>query len=165
MKSLFTTIVLSGLVSSAAVASADPVAAPEPAYGQAGCGLGSVLFGSKPGFVQVFAATTNYSLGTQIFGITSGTSNCGATSGAIAAKSFIESNRTAFAKDVSRGSGETIANLTTLGGCADRQRVGEHLQRNFKTIFPGTTASDTDVSAAAITSLKSDKTLACSQLL
>jgi len=165
MKSLFTTIVLSGLIAGTGIAGADPVAAPAPAYGQAGCGLGSVLFGSKPGFVQILAATTNYSFGSQVFGITSGTSNCGATSGAIAAKSFIESNRTAFAKDVSRGSGETVANLATLGGCADRQRVGEHLQRNFKAIFPAPTASDTDVSAAAITALKSDKTLACSQLL
>ena len=28
-------------------------------YGDAGCGLGSILFGAKPGFVQVFASTTN----------------------------------------------------------------------------------------------------------
>src|SRR6266545_2071443 len=49
----------------------------EPSYGLAGCGLGSMLIGSKPGIVQIFAATTNGSFGTQTFGITSGTSNCG----------------------------------------------------------------------------------------
>ena len=42
-------------------------------YGIAGCGLGSVLFGTSGG---VFAYTTNSSSGNQVFGITSGTSNC-----------------------------------------------------------------------------------------
>ena len=42
----------------------------EPTYGLAGCGLGSMLIGSKPGIVQIFASTTNGSFGTQTFGIT-----------------------------------------------------------------------------------------------
>ena len=47
-----------------------------PAYGPAGCGLGSIVMGSKPGFMQVFAASTNGCSGSQTFGITTGTSNC-----------------------------------------------------------------------------------------
>lgn len=134
-------------------------------YGAAGCGLGSIVFGNKPGFMQVFAATTNGTLGSQTFGITSGTSNCNSSApGGMAARQFIETNRQAFAKDVSRGSGETIASLATLGGCRDTQAVGVTLQKSFTTIFPDASASDTDVSAAAVASLKSDKTLACTSL-
>jgi hypothetical protein len=157
-------ILLSGFV--AGTAAADPApAAPAPAYGTAGCGLGSMVFGSKPGLVQILALTSNETLGSQLFGITSGTSNCGDTSGGtVAAKSFIESNREAFAKDVSRGSGETIANLATLGGCADARGVAQNLQRNFKQIFPSARAADTEISAAAIHALASDKTLACTKL-
>ena len=47
-------------------------------YGEAGCGLGSLLFGTQSGPIQIFAATTNNSSYNQAFGITSGTSNCDA---------------------------------------------------------------------------------------
>ncbi len=46
-------------------------------YGTAGCGLGSMAFGNQKGAIQILAATTNGLFGTQTFGITSGTSNCG----------------------------------------------------------------------------------------
>ena len=45
-------------------------------YGDAGCGLGSIVFGSEQGGVQVLAATTNGTFYSQTFGITTGTSNC-----------------------------------------------------------------------------------------
>lgn len=135
------------------------------AYGTAGCGLGSIVFGSKPGFMQVFAATTN-GTGFQTFAITSGTSNCDSSAkNQIAARAFVESNREAFAKDVSRGSGETITTLTSISGCSDSAAVGVSLQKNFKRIFPNAAATNTDVSAAAVESLKQDKTLACSRLI
>src|SRR5438045_3839779 len=103
-------------------------------YGAAGCGLGSIVLGNKGGFMQVFAATTNGTFGSQTFGITSGTSNCADTGGGSAsAKAFIETNRPALAKDISRGSGETIQNLSTLGGCSNPAAVGATLQKNFKT--------------------------------
>jgi len=134
-------------------------------YGTAGCGLGSIVFGSKPGFMQVFAATTN-GTGFQTFAITSGTSNCDSSAGGgMAARKFVESNREAFAKDVSRGSGETIQTLASMGGCSDSTAVGVSLQKNFKRIFPSAAVTNTDVSAAAVDSLKQDKTLACSKLI
>lgn len=137
----------------------------EPTYGTAGCGLGSMLIGSKPGIVQIFASTTNGLLGTQTFGITSGTSNCNSSApSGMAARQFIETNRQAFAKDASRGSGETIVSLATLSGCRDAKAVGVTLQKNFTVIFPGASASDTDVSTAAVSSLKADKSLACTAL-
>lgn len=135
-------------------------------YGTAGCGLGSILFGNKPGIIQVFAATTNGSFGTQTFGITSGTSNCGSqTVMVIATKQFIETNREAFAKDVSRGSGETIDTIASMGGCADSAAVGASLQKNFKSIFPTSQTSNTQVSVTALDSLKADKQLGCAKLI
>jgi hypothetical protein len=134
-------------------------------YGAAGCGLGSMVFGNKPGMVQILAATTNGTFASQTFGITSGTSNCtDAGGGTASAAAFIESNRDALAKDISRGSGETIKNLSTLSGCTDPAAVGSVLQRNFKAIFPAADATNVQVSGAVVNVLRSEKSLACSKL-
>jgi hypothetical protein len=135
-------------------------------YGTAGCGLGSVIIGNKPGIVQIFAATTNGTFANQTFGITSGTLNCGGGPGTVqTAKQFIETNREAFAKDVSRGSGETIDNLVALAGCSDPKTVGATLQANFRAIFPSAGVKDTTVSANAVSVLQSDRALQCSKLI
>jgi hypothetical protein len=135
-------------------------------YGMAGCGLGSIVLGNKPGIMQIFAATTNGTFGSQTFGITSGTSNCSDTAGgAPSAAAFIETNREALAKDISRGNGETIKNLATLSGCGDSMAVGATLQRSFKTIFPSAEISNTQVSSNVIQVLRSEKSLACNRLI
>ncbi len=134
-------------------------------YGMAGCGLGSMAFGSQPGIIQVLAATTNGFFGTQTFGITSGTSNCTDAGGGMAsAKAFIQTNREALAKDISRGGGETVANLATLSGCTNPNAVGGTLQRNFDTIFPSATVSDVQVSEHVVGVLRSDASLSCTRL-
>ena len=134
-------------------------------YGMAGCGLGSILFGSKPGMVQILAATTNATFGSQTFGITTGTSNCtDGGGGLISARAFVETNRGAVAKDISRGSGETIRSLAALGGCADSAAVGTRLQASFKTIFPTAQVSDKTVSANVIGTLRADASLSCKKL-
>jgi hypothetical protein len=138
----------------------------EAAYGTAGCGLGSMAFGSQPGMIQVLAATTNSLFGTQTFGITTGTSNCQLAPGAPApakAKVFIEGNREALAKDISRGQGETVKNLASLAGCADAKEVGAALQKNFKVIFPTATAPSETVVEGVLTTLKTPA-LACTKL-
>ena len=158
-KSLTATVLLSSLLL-ATTASADP-------YGSAGCGLGSILIGNKPGFTQVFAATTNGTSLSQSFGISSGTSNCdagGVPAAGKAAKVFIEANREALAKDIARGSGETIETLAELAGCGDAVKVGASLQKSFKTIFPSSKVSTDQVSSSVITRLQSDAALACKSL-
>ncbi|MDD9965293.1 MAG: DUF3015 family protein [Myxococcales bacterium] len=134
-------------------------------YGTAGCGLGSMIFGDEKGIVQIFAATTNGSSGTQTFGITTGTSNCADSGGGTdSAKAFIETNREAFSKDVARGQGETITNLSALAGCADPRAVGSTLQSSFEAIFPQGDSADTEVSRAVIDTLKAHPELACGLL-
>lgn len=161
-----------------ATASADEKAAPKPAapaaaapasgggakYGPAGCGLGSYLFSPDSGFTQIFATTTNGTSANQTFGITSGTSNCDSGHGdakSASAKVFIQTNREALAKDIARGSGETISSLTQIAGCSSSASVGSSLQRNFKAIFPQASVTDENVAENVVTSLRSDKALAC----
>ena len=135
-------------------------------YGMAGCGLGSIVFGNKPGFIQILAATTNGTFASQTFGITTGTSNCTDTGGgAPSAAAVIQTNREALAKDISRGNGETIKNLATLSGCQDPNAVGATLQKNFKVIFPTADISNTQVSTNVITVLKGETSLSCTRLI
>ncbi|HTV21039.1 MAG TPA: DUF3015 family protein [Polyangiaceae bacterium] len=135
-------------------------------YGPAGCGLGSLIFEPNSGFTQIFAATTNGTFGSQTFGISSGTSNCSDTAGGSAsAKSFVETNRTALAKDIARGQGETIESLSRLGGCASSHAVGASLQKNFDKVFPSAAMSDSEVGNSVVDALRSDATLACHSLI
>jgi Protein of unknown function (DUF3015) len=160
-------LVLSVAAASMLFIAADGGVAKADGYGPAGCGLGAMLIGSKPGIVQIFAATTNGIFANQTFGITSGTLGCGATPAVAvsSAKSYVETNRQIFAKDVARGQGETIANLSQLAGCADTSAVAAKLQANFKTVFPTATVSDTEVSTSTINLLKSDASLQCTKLI
>ncbi len=149
------------LTAAAVLALSANVANAKDTYGDAGCGLGSMAFGNEPGLIQVLAATTNGCFGTQTFGITTGTSNCGASKGAKGARVFIEANREALAKDISRGSGETIGTLTWISGCSDSRSVGAKLQQNFTSIFPDEKVSNEKVTATIRETLKGDKALAC----
>jgi hypothetical protein len=152
-------IVLGALVLVSSVAFAAP-------YGTAGCGLGSMAFGDQKGAIQIVAATLNGLFGTQTFGITSGTSNCGEAAADVhkTAQVFVEANREALAKDMSRGSGETIASLSHIAGCADVKEVGSTLQTNFKAIFPAANVSSEQVTQSLLETLKGDKSLSCSKL-
>jgi hypothetical protein len=132
-------------------------------YGTAGCGLGSLAFGDTPGAIQILASTTNVIFGTQTFGITTGTSNCGTGVFAAGTKNFVEANREALAKDISRGEGEAIGALTLINACQNSHKVGAALQKNFKAIFPSENASNDDVTRAILETLHGDQTLGCGQ--
>ncbi len=133
-------------------------------YGTAGCGLGSLAFGNQKGFIQVVAATLN-GTGVQTFGITTGTSNCEDTSGSRASvETFVETNKLALAKDISRGQGETVANLSSLIGCSDSRAMAARLQKQFNAIFPSVATPADQAADAIIATLKGDKTLVCKKL-
>jgi hypothetical protein len=120
-------------------------------YGAAGCGLGAMIFGNEPGAVQVVAATTNGTFGSQTFGITTGTSNCGkglintAENGNLA--QFVENNMDNLAKDIARGNGESLNTLAELTGISETQKptVFAKLQANFSTIFSSEKVQVADV--------------------
>lgn len=109
-------------------------------YGSAGCGLGSLLFGNQTGFVQVSAATTNGSTYTQLFGITSGTSNCEKQPTSFTKarlNEFVAANMDGLAKDIARGYGESLETLVELIGVPDQDKpaVYAKLQSQFSNIF------------------------------
>ncbi len=132
-------------------------------YGTAGCGLGSMAFGDQQGAIQIFAATTNGLFGTQTFGITTGTSNCGPGLVAQGTKNFVDANREAVAKDISRGEGESIGALTWMNACKDSAQVGASLQRSFGRIFPSEAATNDEVANAILEILRTEKDLGCGQ--
>ncbi len=103
-------------------------------YGTAGCGLGALAFGNKQGPIQILAATLN-STGVQTFGITSGTSNCGAPAfAAMETKSFIANNSASLENDIARGQGETLTTLSKMMNC-DAAVLGVSLKDNYKSIY------------------------------
>ena len=130
-------------------------------YGAAGCGLGSMAFGDQPGAVQVLAATTNGLFGSQTFGITTGTSNCGPGMMAAGTRNLVETNRVALAKDAARGSGETIGALAVINRCQDSAAVGAALQARFKGIFASEQATTDEVTEAILRTLHEDRSLGC----
>ncbi len=103
-------------------------------YGLAGCGLGSIVFGPKPGMIQIVAATLN-DTGVQTFGITTGTSNCDIPEMGQQAALFIELNQETLKKEVARGSGDTVESLALILKCQDHQRFGEKLRENFSSVM------------------------------
>lgn len=126
------------------------------AYGSAGCGLGSLVFGDEPGMVQVFAATTNGTSASQTFGITSGTSNCEKQpkfSSNERLNQFVMENMDNLAKDVAMGYGESLETLVELMGvpAGDRTEVYDRLQANFSSIFSSEMIKAADVIDSIIT--------------
>lgn len=99
-------------------------------YGLAGCGLGSILFGAKPGMVQVFSSTTNGIYGNQTFGISSGTSNCDIPQMGQQAAAFIEVNKEVVRKEAAIGQGESVDAISMLMNC-DAAKVRGELKNNF----------------------------------
>lgn len=126
-------------------------------YGVAGCGLGSIVFGPKPGMIQIVAATLN-GTGGQTFGITTGTSNCDIPGMGHQAAAFIEVNREIVSKDAARGQGETISSLASIMNCSDASVFGQNLQQNYEQIF-ATENNSYDVTRKIISTIEANPAL------
>lgn len=110
-------------------------------YGMAGCGLGSMAIGSGGGILQVFAATTNNLTLTQVFGITSGTSNCverGVVREDAEQEAFFETNYDKLRAEMASGKGEHLEAMSSLLGCSDevQPQVAATSQENYEAVFP-----------------------------
>jgi hypothetical protein len=157
-------ILIAGLLVSTSALALDPAIGGvrgSGGYGAAGCGLGSMLFNQQPGIYQILAATTNGTFASQTFGITTGTSNCGPGLIAQGTRNFVEANREALAKDMSRGQGETIGALSYMVGCRSSQSVGAALQQRYTTIIPSEKATSQEIADRLLETLKADSSLGC----
>jgi hypothetical protein len=142
-KVLLTSMILFFMISGTAFA-----AAPRD---NCGCGLGTLLFEGKDGLLQqILAATTNGFLGTQTFGISSGTLECNQPSGFASNEklnNFVASNMDNLAKDAAMGHGEyvnTLAELMDVPG-SERVEFSQMLQENFSNIFTDGSVSHVEV--------------------
>jgi hypothetical protein len=123
-------------------------------YGTAGCGLGAVVLGDKPGIVQVVGATLNGVSANQTFGITFGTLNCGSGGAAPTAQAYIDANRESLANDIARGNGEALRGLVNLFGCKDEKQAGALLQKDYSRIFPDNRVNSAQIETSIKTSLQ-----------
>lgn len=118
-------------------------------YGMAGCGLGSVVIGPKPGIVQVFAATTNMSFYSQTFGIIMGTLNCtadGVIKAEMEQRAFVAYNFDSLYHDVAMGTGESVDSLAFLMGCSEASmpEFANTIQGAHEEIFHGEKGTEPD---------------------
>ena len=115
------------------------------------CGWGTKLFSGQRGIApQVFGATTNGTSGNQTFAISSGTSGCtqdGLVTSNWKTAAYIDSNKTQFARDTAKGSGDTIASLGRIlkVDSSHQDLFAATLKDNFDRIFTDVNVSTDDI--------------------
>jgi hypothetical protein len=105
-------------------------------FGYSGCGFGSMVF--EPKEKQIFAMTLNHITSSQLFGMSSGTSNCYLSVPIIEhaenLPEFIEMNKEKLSADAAKGKGETLDALSVIIDCKPDE-VRTTLKENYKRIF------------------------------
>lgn len=120
------------------------------AAGDAGCGLGSMVIQQNTKLMQILAATTNGTFGSQTFGITFGTSNCSAKGFVKNDKQiqyFVEVNQAELTREMAQGRGEKLSTLAALNGCSTDEQISAFstkAQSQFKSIVPAAKTSAVD---------------------
>lgn len=156
MKKLMAALSLVAALPTLAIAATDNVG---------GCGVGSMIFKGQSGVApQVLAVTTNGSTGNQTFGITSGTLGCtqdGVVHSNMKTAMFIRDNKDQLARDMSVGSGETLAALSHLLGVQtqDQAAFNRLTKDNVARIFSTDSVATDQVVASLRDVLASDATL------
>lgn len=142
-----------------------PVAALAANDNVGGCGVGSLIFKGQSGVApQILAVTTNGSFGNQTFGITTGTLGCsqdGVVHSNMKTAMFIDGNKDQLARDMSAGSGETLAALSHLLGVEtqDQAAFNRLTKDNVTRIFTTESMATEQVVTALREVLASDATL------
>ncbi len=124
-----------------------------------GCGLGTVLWDGKADnsiISQSSQATTNGTFGTQTFGITSGTSECGTPSQVVQNERlnhFVLANMDNLARDIAQGNGESLDTFAELLQVPVGQRpaFNARLQQNFERVFTSPSVELADVIDNSVT--------------
>lgn len=130
------------------------------------CGWGSKVWDGQAGLAaKVLAVTTNGTFGNQTFAITSGTSGCtqdGTVKSNWKLSSFVEDNKSKLARDLSRGSGETLDAVVQLIGVSEQDKAAfvQSTRDNMARIFPSAESSTQDILAGLRQVLAADDRLA-----
>ena len=110
------------------------------AAGDAGCGLGSLIFSSNKKIPQILAIITNGVLGSQTFGITTGTSGCKASGWVKVLQKqhdYMVANFNSLQKEGAEGTGEILDGLASAFGCAaeNYDNFGVVVQDSYSKVF------------------------------
>jgi hypothetical protein len=131
-----------------------------------GCGWGTSMFRGKKGVApKVMAATTNGCLGSQTFGISSGTAGC-TQGGVIKAEAQLNMYAGAsidqLASDMAAGQGESLEALAHLLGIADADQPAffRLAKSNFGVLFPSEHVTAGQMLAALNDLMAADQQLA-----
>ncbi|MBK8017035.1 MAG: DUF3015 family protein [Betaproteobacteria bacterium] len=130
------------------------------------CGPGSRLFEGQSGIApQVLAVTTNQFAGINTFAMSSGTSGCsqdGKVSSNWKTAQFIDGNKDRLARDLSRGSGESLDSLAQLLGVTEQDKAAfvRTARDNMARIFPSARASTEEIRTGLRAVLAADASLA-----
>jgi hypothetical protein len=135
-------------------------------YGMAGCGLGSLVFqGDNSMIKQILAGTTNGTFCSQLFGITSGTSNC--TAGGVLKSekeqaAFVEVNFRDLKRDMAAGGGEFLTSFSTLLGCdaSAKASLGKMTQEKYEALVPSNDTTPMQLLWSVKTQIKATPALA-----
>jgi hypothetical protein len=125
------------------------MAAAAHAAGQndAGCGLGAQIFKENRPVDQILAATTNGCIGSQTFGITTGTLGC-SSGGLIKASKerevFTATNFRALEQELASGSGQYEASLAAMTGCK-ADAFAAFAKAHYEAIFPSGKTTSTEL--------------------
>ena len=108
-------------------------------YGDAGCGLGSVIITKNSKVLQLFVITTNYATGGLTFSMTTGTSNCkvnGIVKKGKELQYYTEVNHEQIIDEIARGKGEHLATIATLFGCESHslKAFSADMQANYSSV-------------------------------
>ncbi|MDX1959773.1 MAG: DUF3015 family protein [Leptospiraceae bacterium] len=120
----------------APAATPPPAAAPMKKYGMAGCGLGSLVITAND-ITQIFAGTTNATSYSQLFGITTGTSNCtkdGIVMNDKLQEIFVHTNYENLEREAALGKGEKLDALASLMGCNGKE-FSSLTKKNYEKFF------------------------------
>jgi hypothetical protein len=136
-------------------------------YGDAGCGLGSLIFGDQKGPVQILAATTNGTFYSQAFGISTGTSNCDAQDWVLNEqdqKAYAEANFSSLTKAMATGEGEQLTAFATVLGCptAVAPEFARYTQTNYEVIFASDATTSVEMLRAVKAGIAADPVLSAS---
>jgi hypothetical protein len=121
-----------------------------------GCGWGTLAFRGESGVApKVLAATTNGILGSQTFGISSGTAGCnrgGVVKAELQVQKYAGANIDKLAGDMAAGGGESLDTLAHLMGiaAADTPAFFRLTKTHFGELFP----AEQVTAGAMLTTLK-----------
>ncbi len=135
--------ILIALAMAGTMAASGTAFAASQAQTNTGCGLGALLIGEKGNeslIGQLAMTLLNNTVGTQTFGITSGTSECKQNARVVQNErlnEFVAANMDNLAKDIAAGRGESLETMAELMNipAVERPAVYTKLQANFGSIF------------------------------